>query len=329
MADESVTAARFPGFGKGGGYESWYLRAVAPEGGRGVWIRYTVHQRAGGEPTGSLWFTLFGPDGPRASKVTLPAPSGDVADAWIAIGDARFGEAGAVGQAATEQLDASWELRFEGAEPPLRHLPKGWMYKAPLPKTKLLSPYPDARFTGVIHAGEEAVRLDGWRGMIGHNWGAQHAERWIWLHGLGFEGAEDVWIDAAIGRIRVAGRTTPWIANGAISIDGERHALGGIGAARATKVSATPERADIELPGADLSVSGRLEAPRERFVGWVYADPDGSEHHTVNCSVADFTLTVNRQDREPLNLKASGQAAYELGMRERDHGMRIQPFPDG
>jgi hypothetical protein len=24
-----------------------------------------------------------------------------------------------------------------------------------------------------------------------------------------------------------------------------------------------------------------------------------------------------------------GAAAYELGMRERDHGIPIQPFPDG
>jgi hypothetical protein len=26
-------------------------------------------------------------------------------------------------------------------------------------------------------------------GMVGHNWGGEHAERWIWLHGLDFEKA--------------------------------------------------------------------------------------------------------------------------------------------
>jgi hypothetical protein len=31
----------------------------------------------------------------------------------------------------------------------------------------------------------------------------------------------------------------------------------------------------------------------------------------------------------PLTLKLAGGAAYELGMRERDHGVAIQPFPDG
>ena len=42
--------------------------------------------------------------------------------------------------------------------------------------------------------------MDGWRGMAGHNWGAQHAERWIWLHGLTADGD---WLDAAIGRVKL------------------------------------------------------------------------------------------------------------------------------
>ena len=66
-----------------------------------------------------------------------------------------------------------------------------------------------------------------------------------------------------------------------------------------------------------------------RFVGWVYADPDGSEHHTVNCSVADMKLTVSRPGEGARTLTAAGGAAYELGMREQDHGMAIQPFGDG
>jgi hypothetical protein len=72
-----------------------------------------------------------------------------------------------------------------------------------------------------------------------------------------------------------------------------------------------------------------VSAHRKDFVGWVYADPDGSEHNTVNCSIADMRLDVVREDAPPLELAIAGGAAYELGMRERDHGMPIQPFPDG
>jgi hypothetical protein len=79
-----------------------------------------------------------------------------------------------------------------------------------------------------------------------------------------------------------------------------------------------------------MRVRGTVSAPRERFVGWVYADPDGGEHHTINCSIADMRLVVERPgEGRGWELVVEGGAAYELGMRERDHGMEIQPHPDG
>jgi hypothetical protein len=38
---------------------------------------------------------------------------------------------------------------------------------------------------------------------------------------------------------------------------------------------------------------------------------------------------VRRPGRDPLELACAGGAAYELGMRERDHGVPLQPYPDG
>ena len=304
------------------GYESWYLKASHPTEPLGVWIRYTTHQKPDGPERGSLWFTLFGAGVPQAAKVT-PGPEalarGD--GAFIRIGDSEFADGRVRGSA----LDASWDLTFEHPEPELRHLPRGWMYKAPIPRTKLTSPFPAARFSGTARFGDTTVQLDDWQGMVGHNWGAEHAERWIWLHGSNFEGeGADTWIDAAIGRIKVGRWTTPWIANGVLSLAGERHTIGGIEKARATKIDEHPDRCVFTLPGADVSVTGEVSAPRERFVGWVYADPDGSEHNTVNCSIASLTLDVGGR-----KLVTPHGAAYELGMREKDHGMPIQPFADG
>jgi hypothetical protein len=40
-------------------------------------------------------------------------------------------------------------------------------------------------------------------------------------------------------------------------------------------------------------------------------------------------LFVHRPGRGPVELECDRGAAYELGMRERDHGVPLQPYPDG
>ena len=317
MASVDPTAARFPDVpARAGHYESFYLKLCHPSEPLGAWIRYTVHKRPGAAPTGSLWFTLFEANGPTAAKHTVPGPETGDGD-WLRVGSARIGGDGAIGSIAEA---AAWDLSLEAAEEPLFHLPASWMYRARLPRTKLLSPAPAARFSGRISLEGRTVEVDGWRGMAGHNWGAQHAERWIWLHGLTEDGD---WLDVAIGRIKLGPVTTPWVANGALSIAGDRHPL------RKARVTESPERCMFTLSGRGIEVRGTVEAPRERFVGWVYADPDGSEHHAVNCSIADMRLTASRSGGATSELVIARAAAYELGMREHDHGIAVQPYPDG
>jgi len=315
------TEARFTAVpDKAGHYESFYLKLCHPDEPLGAWIRYTVHKRPGAQPTGSLWFTLFEAAGPRAAKVTVAAPSA-AGDGWLTIGEARIGAGSALGSIAG---DVGWELTFEGEEAPLFHLPRPWMYRSPLPRTKLLSPAPGARFDGGLSVDGREIPVEGWRGMAGHNWGAQHAERWIWLHGLTADGD---WLDAAIGKVRLGPLTTPWVASGALSLAGERHRLGGPG--RRVVVDESPDSCAFVLAGRGMRVRGTVSAPRERFVGWTYADPDGSEHHTVNCSIADMRLTVEgARGGRSWELDVPRGAAYELGMRERNHGMAIQPYSD-
>ena len=325
------THARFPEVPAGKGhYESFYIKACHPTEPVGIWIRHTVHKHSNQRANGSVWFTLFdgSAGGPRASKVTIPGPSVDEG-AYIVIGDTRFEPGRAVGSARTEHLDASWELNFAADQDALFHLPKDWMYSGPIPRTKLLSPYPDARFDGQVTAGARTFEVSGWRGMVGHNWGAQHAERWIWMHGADFEGEGEAWFDAALGRIKLGPLTTPWIGNGTLYLDGQRHRLGGPGATRKTKVTEQPTGCDFQLPGSGITVSGRVGSEAKNYVGWVYADPDGHDHNTVNCSISDMTLTVSRPGQTDRELRVRGGAAYELGMRETDHGIPLQPFPDG
>ena len=324
---------------KAGHYESFYVKACRPGGGLGIWIRHTVYKRPGQEPTGSIWFTLFDREAPApvATKVTVPASALSApAGSWIRVADAEIGPGRAEGSVgapsggdATEGLRANWSLRFSGDLDPCHYLPADWLYEAPLPRTKFVAPVPEAVFAGTLEVGGRSIEIDGWPGMIGHNWGTEHAERWVWLEGTGFADSVGTWFDAGAAKVRLGRRVSPWVPSGMLALDGVRHRLGGIGQVRSASIEESPEGCSFLLPGKDIVVHGRVSAPRKDFVGWVYADPKGGEHHTVNCSVADLELTVERPGVPARRLTLKGGGAYELGMAETDHGIPIQPFPDG
>jgi hypothetical protein len=312
-------------------YESFYLRAVSPQEPVGVWIRYTVAKQPQRRPTGSLWCTVFDArrGRPFMHKLTVPEPRVP-AGGWIEVDGARMTPMQADGECGP----ARWELRFASDEPELRHLPRGWLYRTPLPRTKLTSPLPAASFDGLLElSGQSPIELRGWPGMVGHNWGSEHAERWIWLHGVCFSEEPRAWIDVALGRLKVGGRMTPWVANGALSLDGHRHRIGGL-SGRGLEVSETAEGCAAQLAGeGGLRVQVNVAVPPGSAAGWRYADPDGGEssaHDVINCSVAALELTVRLPgSAESRTLRTTHGGAYELGLRERDHGVPIAPFGDG
>jgi hypothetical protein len=317
---------------KAGHYESFYIKACEPGGGRGIWIRHTVHKRPGAEPNASIWFVFFdrAAAGPRATKVTVPAaelsaPPGS----WIRIGDAEVAPGAAEGSVDTDAVSAAWSLTFDAEAEACKYLPADWLYEAPLPKTKFVAPVPLTHFDGRLEIDDESIEFRGWPGMIGHNWGSEHAERWVWLEGTGFADSPDTYFDAGAARVKLGSRTSPWIPSGILMLDGEPHRLGGLGAIRSASIEESPAACSFVLPGKDVVVRGRVSAPEKDFVGWVYADPKGPEHNTVNCSVADLELTVERPGLPKRELTLPAAGAYELGMRETDHGIPIQPYPDG
>jgi hypothetical protein len=327
------TEARFPRVAREAGhYESFYLKAARPSGGEGIWIRHTVHKPPGSNASASLWVTLFDADapGPAAVKATygaaeLSAPDG----AYIRIDGAKLEPGRARGEVAGPELEVRWDLGFEDPGEPFHHLPYERLYEASLPRTKLLSPYPRARFTGSVEAGGESIDVDDWPGMVGHNWGTQHAERWLWIQGADLGGQEGSFLDLAAGRIRIGPITTPWVASGLLRLDGSEYRLGGLDRVLSTRVEERPTRSSFRISGPGLKLRGRVSSEPRNFVGWVYADPKGPEHHTLNCSIADLELEVERDGARPARLELHGGATYEIGMRPTEHGIPLQPYPDG
>jgi hypothetical protein len=306
-----VTAPVWPNVpAEKGHYESFYLRAADPAGPRAVWIRYTVHKRPGAQPLGSLWFTYF-EEGVHTTKHTWPDPR---PGEWIDIDRSHFGPDRAQG----EVEGVGWDLTVEPLAEPLRHLPRPWMYTAPLPKTKPESPLPHARFNGRLRFGTREIEVDDWRGMSGHNWGTEHAETWIWVQGAGFAEDESAWLDLTVARLKIGPFTTPWVANGALEVGGARTRLGGVG--RRARVQADARRARIDLPGqAKLNVRAR------DIVVWRYAAPNLEERHSAHSSNAEAVLEAGGR-----TLTSRHGSAYELGVRPGGHGeLPVQPYPDG
>ena len=268
---------------------------------------------------------------PRATKRQFGADQLDApAHSYITGGDAVLGDGRATGSVSTDALAASWDLTFSDEHEPFHHLPRDFLYNARLPKTKFLSPYPNAVYNGKLEVGGERIEVEGWRGMVGHNWGAEHAERWVWVQGAAFEGrSPEDYFDMAVGRIKVAGRQTPWVGNGMLVLDGKEHRLGGFERIRSTAVAEAPTECDFALRGKGVRLTGTVQAPAKDFVAWIYADPVGPEHNTLNCSISDLLLDVEIDGRPGERLTVSRGAAYEFGTRDTGHGIPLQPYPDG
>jgi hypothetical protein len=315
-------------------YESFYFTAHHPVEPKALWVRYTVLKPPGGPARASLWCTWFSGDGVRAGKVTTTDVA-STADRPLRVGPSGWIEpTGAEGRIEEGPLRASWTLRFHEPEPPMFHLPKPWMYTAPIPRTKSISAAPVLTLGGTLTVDGEDVDVAGWPCTIGHNWGAEHAERWIWLHADADDAAATatatkgrVWLDVVIGRIRLGPVTTPWIANGALSIDGRRHRLGGVRLRAGTQVVEHSSGATVRLRGSGISVVARSEIDLPRSVAWTYADPAGHTSEVVNSSVARTTLAIRREGHPALEL-TSPVSAFELGARERTFEVALQPFAD-
>ena len=240
------------------------------------------------------------------SELTVP-PGG-----WIAVDGARLTPAAAEGCCGA----ARWSLRFASDEPELRHLPRELLYRAPLPRTKLTTPLPAATFDGTLALSERAIELDGWRGMVGHNWGSAHADRWIWMHGVGFAEEPRAWLELALGRVRLAGRLSPWVASGALSLGGHRHRIGGL---RRAHVAESPQGCTLALGGdRGLLVKAEVRVPEGSAAAWRYSDPSASlqdGRDVINCSVAALELAVRLPGEEAWRTLGSAYGgAYELGV---------------
>jgi hypothetical protein len=290
-------------------YESHYLTANDPAGGRALWLRYTALKRRGEPARPTVWLTWFDRSAarPHAIRVTAQEPLGDPGPAWSR---SSLGELSPAGASGTIE-GVSWSLEWEPRAPELPYLPAGWLYDRPIPRSNGAALIPLATVRGTLElAGAGTLNIDGWDGMLGHNWGSEHADHWTWIHAGGLGEDRSGWVDLALVRVGLGPLLTPWLAGGAVRLGGHTHRAARRGGVRHELHG---ETASIAVP---LAGRARLEleltAPETATVSWDYASPRGPGRRVRNCSVADGRLTL-RSDSGPRTLELEGRVAVEHG----------------
>ena len=319
---------------KAGHYESFYIKACEPGGGRGIWIRHTVHKRPGAEPNGSIWFCLFdrAAEGPRATKVTVPAAQlSTPAGSWIRVADAEIGPRPRRGlgrhRGAQRRLVAQLRRRLRALQVPAGRLAlRGAAAENQVRRPLAATPASRAAWKSTT----TSIELSGWPGMIGHNWGSEHAERWVWLEGTGLRGRRRHLLRRRrrAGQARLPGQP----------LDPLRDA----DARRRAPPARRPRRDPL---GADRGDAERLRVPPARQghrrprprlgpgeglrrLGLRRPQGPRAPHRQLLGLRPRADRRTARPARPPAQPRRLARA-YELGMRETDHGIPIQPYPDG
>ncbi|MFP5225430.1 MAG: hypothetical protein ACLGH3_07775 [Actinomycetota bacterium] len=274
-----------------GGYESYYLKAHAPERDRAVWLRATNLQAPKGSARGQLWTTLFSPEGVRQDRRDGML---QIFENGLGTEDGFLRTVGA--RASADGLE--WEVTWEPLAEELPYLPP-IAYRGALPKTKPVSLAPRARFSGSVTLAGETLDMDGWEGMVGHNWGSSHAERWIWMHGLFGDGE---WIDLVAARVRIAGVLLPWAVTGGAYLGGRSHRFRQLSNKHVTVAG---DRIAIDVPSRSLRIDGMLIGGRTAT--WDYEHPSGGHSLVRNCSLSRLEVLAGNQRH------LTTAAALELG----------------
>lgn len=306
----------------GAGYESWFLSVRSPDGARAAWLRRTTLRDPYGRVQTADWCTVFA-DG-TASAVKELRAGGDVeVDADVAASGTTFR-----GQARMGALRRRWDVHIAGRDDPLRPLRPAVLYRLPFPRTKLEVPVPLGAGSGSIAVGEDIWSLDDWPCTVGHNWGREHADRWVWVHAAGLGPLR--WLDLVLARTRVGGALTPWLATGAAGTLSGRVFLGGF-RHRPVVEALSATGIDIRLPTATGALTITARAGDAATIGVLYPDPhqgggDQGGHRVAHTGLADLQahLTDARGGRR---FTATAPAALEIGARGAWTDLPIADLP--
>jgi hypothetical protein len=280
------------------GYESWFLSARSPDGRRGLWLRRTVHEGPDGSRSVAAWCTKFEATTSVVKQIWVGEP-----DARLLASPDRF-----LGVASDADHQARWDVSVHPSARPLRPMTPRLVYRLPVPRTKVEVPVPAGTLRGHVEVDGRRWEVDGWPATVGHNWGTEHAEQWLWLHALDVDGFE--WVELIAARVRVGLVLTPWTATGAAGAGGRPHRLGGLGHPPSVTTIA-PGGAALEVRTHRLRLAVTATADPAHTAVVTYRGPRGGTRAVAHSGLADITLSL--EDRAGRTTSHAGLCAVEVG----------------
>lgn len=319
-------AVRFEPEGRGGHVESYFLKLNDAEGRRALWIKATILARVRGEaPVTEAWAIAFDRAGDHlGAKEIVPFDRARFSRAGldVRVADLAISAGKIEGSVASNGQRIELSLSFTTTSAPLVLFPSLRMYEGPIPSSKLVSPYPDARFTGHYTVDGARVEVAGWRGMQGHNWGTRHTELYAWGHCNQWENEEDLILEGATARVKVGPLLAPPLTVLCVWRRGVRYAFNQpltlLRSRGTVGMRAWTFRAESPL----ASVEGELAAETRDFVGLHYENPDAAMTYCLNSKIAAGTLRLAVKGR-PVITATTRAAALEIGTKDPAHGISM------
>lgn len=315
-----------------GHYESWFCRANHPGRPLAFWIRYTIFSPKGRpkDAIGELWAVAF--DGEKRAVIAVKEErpirecTFHKSELRATIGESTLDHEALRGEAAHAGHRIGWSLRYTSPAPPLFILDRS-LYAAPFPKAKAVVGSPFASYAGTLTVDGDEWPIDGWIGSQNHNWGEKHTDRYAWGQVAGFDGADDVFLEAITARVKLGPVMTPPMTALVLRMGDEELAFNTIGETLRTKGDYDFFQWRFEASGDGVELLGTIAAGPADFVGLPYMNPPGGTKTCLNSKIASCAVTVRRAGRPPLSFYTRSRAAFEILTDATDHGVRVLERP--
>lgn len=286
---EADNRARFAG--SAGHVESWFWRCNDPLAARAFWCKATVYAPLVGLPLAQAWAIGFDGQDAFGHRDDVEIGSAQLTGSELTVARCRFG-LGQESVIAGECGELAWQLNVRAQDGPLGEplsmFPSRLLLKGGVPKSKLLTPLPSARFDGWLQWRDQRIEVASWTGMQGHNWGKEHAAEYVWGQCL-FDGAM---VEALTGRIRLAGCLTPPVSALVVrTVEREWRFDALLDLWRQDAVIGD-RMWTLRMRNRDATVELTLDGSSAPFACLGYRNPDGSLRYCWNTKLARCQLVL-------------------------------------